>query len=82
MRPVLDEQEAQRRREAEAVEAALLWVIGDAGSPFEGWAPPPPLVGQDGRCGRDLTEWPFGACTEPAEHSGACDRRQTEPGTP
>ena len=30
-------------------------------------------------CGKDLTGWPYGACTEPAGHAGDCDRRRTTP---
>lgn len=28
------------------------------------------------QCGKALTEWPYGDCTEPAGHAGDCDRRQ------
>ena len=34
-------------------------------------------VGCDDRCGKELAQWPYGHCTEPAGHRGDHDRRQT-----
>lgn len=32
---------------------------------------------EDDECGQELTDWPYGHCTEPAGHAGDCDRRST-----